>query len=211
MTDKPDTDRDAQPDDHDPEIADLREQVSQQQQQIKQLEATVKKMLPTRRQALKTGAGGLLAGGLFTAGQATAEPGDDGDTVWGSDTNRDDYYADEINANTVNTGEIDSSNGYAWQSVEGNRSESTWYQAPANEDIWVSVVAVARTDNINMRVQLDINTNQSANPVLEEQKASATRFDKINLVGRIPAGRDYQLRFRENSADVALDSWTELR
>jgi hypothetical protein len=33
----------------------------------------------------------------------SAAPGDDGDTVWGSSSNRDDYYADELDANLVST------------------------------------------------------------------------------------------------------------
>lgn len=61
---------------------------------------TVAKHGMTRRAALGVVAASVFGAGVFT-GQATAAPGDDGDTVWGSETNRSDWYADEIDANHV--------------------------------------------------------------------------------------------------------------
>lgn len=56
-----------------------------------------------RRQAIK--AISLVAGGASIGAavmrSVSAAPGDDGDTVWGSSSNRDDYYADELDANLV--------------------------------------------------------------------------------------------------------------
>jgi len=59
-------------------------------------------VFPSRRQILKAGGAAALVG-AGAAGGASAAPGDDGDTVWGSDSNRDDYYADELDANLVST------------------------------------------------------------------------------------------------------------
>lgn len=74
-------------------IEDLEAQVRAQQE-------VLQKMMPSRRAVLRGGAAAGAVGLLgFGAGQATATPGDDGDTVWGSQSNRDDYWADEIDMN----------------------------------------------------------------------------------------------------------------
>lgn len=57
----------------------------------------------TRRAAMGALAASVFGAGVLS-GQAVATPGDDGDTVWGASNNRDDYYADEIDANLVSTG-----------------------------------------------------------------------------------------------------------
>lgn len=94
--------------DHDRDRTErLTEIIEQQNERINQLEDVVQKQAqaiwPTRRQALKaTGAAAIFGAGAIS--NAAAAPGDDGDTVWGSDQNRDDYYADEIDALTVSTG-----------------------------------------------------------------------------------------------------------
>lgn len=90
---------------------------------IEQLEARVEELegrleqrtiTPTRRQAVKAGGGlAALLGLGATAGTGAAAPGDDGDTVWGSDTNRDDYYADEIDAKSVDTEQLGTGRHYA--------------------------------------------------------------------------------------------------
>jgi len=62
-----------------------------------------KAVFPNRREMLKATAGLGALGAAGAAGRASAAPGDDGDTVWGSSSNRDDYYADEVDANLVST------------------------------------------------------------------------------------------------------------
>lgn len=72
---------------------------------VDELEDTVQKMLPSRRDML---AGGAVAGaGLlgFGAGNASASGHNDGDTQWGSNSNRDDYLADHVDANSLNADE----------------------------------------------------------------------------------------------------------
>jgi hypothetical protein len=83
------------------------QQPEQLAERVDELEATVQRMLPDRRQFIK--GAGVAAGAAalgFGTGQASAAPGDDGDTIWGDANNRDDYYADEFDANAVNAGEI---------------------------------------------------------------------------------------------------------
>lgn len=83
--------------DSDKDIAEL-------ENRVESLEAQLKKMMPGRREVL---AGGAAAGaGLlgFGVGQASADGLNDGDTQWGSDSNRDDYVVDHVDANSVSTG-----------------------------------------------------------------------------------------------------------
>lgn len=74
--------------------------IDKQQEQIEQLQKKIQGRGPSRRRVLQAGGVAALLGAGATGGAAAA-PGDDGDTVWGSDSNRDDYYADEVDANTV--------------------------------------------------------------------------------------------------------------
>lgn len=106
------------------ELHDLREQVSEQQQTIQKLTSALgdvvenqRKMMPNRRQVLKAGGAAALFG-AGAVGGASAAPGDDGDTVWGSDANRDDYYAGEIDAISVSTGVLNSINYFPAERVE---------------------------------------------------------------------------------------------
>lgn len=61
----------------------------------------------TRRDLLKAGVatfvGGSLVGGFATA-EVTADGHNDGDTKWGSSSNRDDYFADHIDATSITAG-----------------------------------------------------------------------------------------------------------
>lgn len=89
---------------------ELIEIIEKQNERINQLEDVVQQQAqaiwPSRRQALKaTGAAAIFGAGAIS--NAAAAPGDDGDTVWGSDSNRDDYYMDELDANLVSTGDLD--------------------------------------------------------------------------------------------------------
>lgn len=102
-------------DNTDTTIDDLEEELEEQKQINEGLAEKLVELsglLPEtdRRKFLKTGAGAAALVAAGAVGQASATPGDDGDTVWGTDSNRDDYYADEIDANLVNTGDIDIDN-----------------------------------------------------------------------------------------------------
>jgi len=91
--------------DTDTNVDELEAQVEEQQQMIEELctkLVELSQLLPEhdRRQFLKAGAGAgaLLGSGLL--GRASAQA-DDGDTTWGSDTDRDDGYRDLVDANLV--------------------------------------------------------------------------------------------------------------
>lgn len=106
--------------DTDPDVDELEAQLNKQQQMIDALRtklAELSQVLPEqdRRQFLKAGAGAgaILASGAI--GRASAAPGDDGDTLWGSASNRDDYYADELDANLVSTGQVRSGESLSGQ------------------------------------------------------------------------------------------------
>jgi len=93
--------------DTDTNVDELEAQVEEQQQMIEELctkLVELSQLLPEhdRRQFLKAGAGAgaLLGSGLL--GRASAQA-DDGDTTWGSDTDRDDVYRDLVDAKLVRT------------------------------------------------------------------------------------------------------------
>jgi len=96
----------------DDEISRLAAIVEEQQEQIDSLKErqeafmeTVDRLPVSRRRFMQAAAAAGLVG-TGAVGGAMATPGDDGDTVWGSDSNRDDYYVDELDANLVNTNSL---------------------------------------------------------------------------------------------------------
>jgi len=64
-------------------------------------------VFPDRREILRKGAAAASLGAAGMIGRASAAPGDDGETTWGSANNRDSWYADEIDANSVSTDSAD--------------------------------------------------------------------------------------------------------
>ena len=188
----------------------------------------------TRREVVSAVAGAGAAGAavMLASDRATAQDslvidgidqiGRDGDrvqTLYVEDINN--YTSNEtfdsvtvnnsLDAGSVSTSKVDSSNGYAWQDVESNRSAGTWYQAPADKDIIVSVIVGASSDGTTMRTQLDINTSEEDQPVDEAQNVNAEHFTKHSVNGRVPAGRLYRVRLSEDTADFGVESWFELR
>lgn len=120
--------------DTDTNVDELEAQVEEQQQMIEELctkLVELSQLLPEhdRRQFLKAGAGAgaLLGSGLL--GRASAQAGD-GDTTWGSDTDRDDVYRDLVDATLVRTERsvINSNEVY----VQGTAPSS-----PSTGDIWI--------------------------------------------------------------------------
>jgi len=86
-----------------------------------------KKVYPDRRDILKGAAGVASLGAAGMLGRASAAPGDDGETVWGGPNNRDSYYADEIDANVVSTGEATIGNAPAAKAIDDSTS-LTWHE-----------------------------------------------------------------------------------
>jgi len=64
-----------------------------------------KEVFPDRRDILKTGAGIASLGAAGMLGRASADPGDSGETTWGAPDNRDSWYANEIDSDSVSTDE----------------------------------------------------------------------------------------------------------
>ncbi len=90
-----------------PDTEDLEAKVKEQDQKIEQLQKTVKKMMPGRRGVIQGGAAAAAAGILgYNSGKAKAAGLNDGDTQWGSDSNRDDYVVDHVDANSVSTEQL---------------------------------------------------------------------------------------------------------
>jgi hypothetical protein len=73
------------------------------EKRVAKIEQNMKKMMPSRRQMLAAGGVGLLG---FASGNASAAGLNDGDTQWGTNSNRDDYVVDTLDANLVDTEQI---------------------------------------------------------------------------------------------------------
>lgn len=128
MTDTTDTDDST---DRDRRIEQLVAIVEAQQQQIEALAEAAgiedTDGLLSRRNLLQagatTGAAGLLVAG--TSGSAAAAGLNDGDTQWGSTSNRDDYVVDHLDAKSV---DINGNELY----IQGAAPSS-----PSTGDIWI--------------------------------------------------------------------------
>jgi len=83
---------------------DKQERIETLQDRVDELEATVSKMLPSRRDALKLGAAGAV-GAVGMAGSASAQNSGQTGTI-GTDSDRVDVNAEDIDAVSVNTGEL---------------------------------------------------------------------------------------------------------
>ncbi|WP_251342431.1 hypothetical protein [Haloplanus halophilus] len=206
--------------DNQTELEALRDRVAQLEDQQEQLAQgatdaqgrswTVSDFLSlglTRRQAVT--ALGLIAGGMALptalTQSAVAAPGDDGDTVLGSSSNRWDAWMDELDANAVSTEKIDSSPGYSWSAED--RSFDTVYNAPSDKDIYFVVSAEAEADNtlVNLGVYIDGSFRVSPS----ESVDSGDRV--LTPVYRIPAGVSYELRAFGDSGSYTINNWNELR
>jgi hypothetical protein len=120
--------------DTDTNVDELEAQVEEQQQLIEELWSKLvelSQLLPEhdRRQFLKAGAGAgaLLGSGLL--GRASAQA-DDGDTTWGSDTDRDDVYRDLVDAKLVRTESVVINTSEVY--VQGSKPSN-----PDTGDIWI--------------------------------------------------------------------------
>lgn len=111
---------------------EFRKKIEQQEERIARLEKQLRRMMPTRRDALKAGAVGAVGILGFGAGNASADL-NDGDTEWGSSTNRDDYFVDHLDANEMT---LDGDTRTRWPSSDVIRQDSTPSDA-ALGDLWV--------------------------------------------------------------------------
>lgn len=132
---------------------------------VDELESKMKRMLPNRRDVVK---GGLLAGaaGLsgFGAGSASASGHNDGDTQWGTSSNRDDYFVDYLDANKLDADEQGStveslrtyhvapSQSWGYDSIQAavDQGEADWgstgFRVEIHEEISENTVEVAESN-----------------------------------------------------------------
>jgi hypothetical protein len=175
----------------------------------------------SRREALQAGGalgiGALLGGGGGYAAtqRAAADPStSDSDGNVGLPDDRLDVFAEGIDSNSISTEIIDTNaggSGYAWQDVLSSRNLDTWYQAPSDRDIWLSVDVQASVDGTQVTLQLDVNTSKNSNNILQ-RTLSVGQNDTVGLEGiRVPAGQYYQVKGFGASADYSLNTWFELR
>lgn len=163
----------------------LEEQVEQlRKQQERRNEAFVDMLqrLPvSRRRVLQAAAAaGLL--GTGAVGGALGAPGDDGDTVWGSSSNRDDYYADEIDANLVNTGIVQFREGAIVQEDDNSPfnpsgSQSHTLSLSSDYESIRAIVDVENTSGGNQDLELRVNGNSSSEYRYEDSAAAQTSGD----------------------------------
>jgi len=104
---------------------DKQERIETLQDRVDELEATVSKMLPSRRDALKLGAAGAV-GAVGMAGSASAQNSGQTGTI-GTDADRVDVNAEDIDAVSVNTGQL-SSDITDYTEKTANRSAGTVFQ-----------------------------------------------------------------------------------
>lgn len=139
----------------------------------------------TRRAALGVVAASVFGAGVFT-GQASAAPGDDGDTVWGSDSNRSDWYADLIDANKV----VATEGQYEQGDITGETSIKASLSSPItgiNEGTSTNIVDTEDEDNLN---ELDSNLEFSPQETAEYRIQATVGItpgadqDRLNLILR---------------------------
>lgn len=170
----------------------LTEIIETQNERINQLEDIVQEQAqaiwPSRRQALKaTGAAAIFGAGAV--GGASATPGDDGDTVWGSDQNRDDYYVDEMDANLVST-----DNARVNSSVSGGRDlcvEHLGADESGSTPLTVSVSGYS-VYKIDYYVGIDGNA-QDIQLVLNGDSAGNTNYAYVDEAGTSTSSVDAML------------------
>lgn len=179
-------------------IDELEAQVSKQQQVInmmaEQMEAMAE-VLPdsTRRRVMMAGGAAALFG-AGAVGGASATPGDDGDTVWGSSSNRDDYYVDEIDANLVNTDQL--KHGIeGTSSIDSSRSFDTVYQNTSGRNMLLVVVVENASGSAgNLDVIIEVGSSSSPSARQDVAKIDVANGNKIALKAIVPDQNYYQVR-----------------
>jgi len=194
-----DTDADADPDTDDPDT--LRERVADLEATVAAQQQTIRKLLPSRRRVLQ--AGGVLAGGgalgALSADRASA------DVVGqvGTDADRVDVFAGQVDANSVNTEQADTRTGYT--EVSSSRSFNTTETNNTGADLDVSVVAISDSSDTDMNIDI----RQGGLVVDKTRIPSAANAERASVQATIPAGSDYTVRAFKDLADYSIDTWVE--
>ena len=166
----------------------LAEIIQAQNERIARLERWARQMMPSRREAMKAGGLAAALGGAFIGG-AEATPGDDGDTVWGSSSNRDDWYADEVDANLVNT-ETGSVNG---QEMIGTPSSGS--DPSLTFDSWVTISSTRPSlVDITLKVETDGSTRGLARIEVDETDDGTADYRFANAISEADLGAGVEAR-----------------
>jgi len=158
-------------------------------------------------------AGGLSARELVQEARAAADT-TDGDGNVGLPGDRVDVFAEAIDSNSVSTEKVNSDpndSGYNYQDVQGSRSLNTWFTAPSDRDIWVSVTIIADSDNTTMEIIPSVNRSQTQNLLNASRQNNATQNTKLPIYFKVPAGQDYIIEAFQDTASYSINSWVELR
>jgi len=157
---------------------------------VQQLESTVAKLMPSRRDALKLGAAGLAgAAGLGAASQSADAATGSAGTI-GSNSDRPDLIADDVDANTLNIGKIQDINLQRTTDISSSRSLDTEFQNTTGNTFLLRVQVVHSPSSGNVDMNLNLYVDAFENP------SSRSPSQKERLQGGLSGGR-YVTTFTE--------------
>lgn len=155
---------------------------SESEQSRKSLEKRIKKLekrvYPGRRGVL---AGGAAAGASllgFSAGRASADGLNDGDTQWGSDSNRDDYVIDHADANSIDTDGLSGTIRF----IDPSGTVSDWQTTIDNLSADGGGTVVAMPGTYDVDAAIDIKDDV----VLDGLSLGAVQFRLVDSYGSSP-------------------------
>jgi len=214
--------------------ADLRARVAELEQRVAAQQETISQLLPGRRGVLK-GAALLGGGALVGAGtadrasaQASGQVGTSSDPVDVEaydlavqnqlSSNVDAGGNDLTNVGSLKTDNL-TTNGQSGvelpQDVTSSRSLGTWETNNTGNAIFVMIqlnVKDQDTDvNDRLRVATDVNSSQTANPVVDTQiqTSDGSRID-LTVTAMVPDGAEYRARIvKDDSNNASLGLWHE--
>jgi len=130
--------------------------------------------------------------------------------VWGSDSNRDDYYADELDANLVSAGSGTIDGGKEMVGVDGTSNAgpttfNSWRQVSSDRAAIIEVNALTETDGTTdgeVRTDVDESGGTSGDYYILLSRADSNLGDGGNAFNSgtllLPPGAQYQI---DNTTD----------
>jgi len=148
-------------------VEDKEQRIETLQDRVDELEATVSKMLPSRRDALKLGAAGAV-GAVGMAGSASAQNSNQVGTI-GTDSDRVDVNAEDIDAVSVNTAGLTVGDGSPISQIDKGVETVPLPSASANDgwdDFEFTVTEVSYNDSFNTPPTVLVSTNVVQNGLI---------------------------------------------
>jgi hypothetical protein len=96
-----------------------------------------------------------------------------------------------------------------WQDETSNRAFDTWYQAPTDRDIELSVSANISADGTVVQYLVDVNDTQNNNAVASHQTTYGSNEIADVPTITVPAGKQYRVRLSGGTGSIALKDWYE--